>query len=110
MGVLDRGKSLLLRELIDFLPQLQPCAFQGGGIVSPIGPAPRNWLDDGVYEGGLPEVFEYLDVFIVLNAVADVLQPYPRCRFRGPNGRLWIEHHSIRRARNSTGRRIKVVP
>lgn len=63
------------------LPQLLPRIFKRGGVVSPVRKACGDGHDDGVQERHLPEVLENLGVFIILNAVTDVLQPYAGRRF-----------------------------
>jgi len=65
---------------MELLPQLQPCGFQGVRALSPVAPAPRNRLEDGVQEGDLPQVLENLGVFVVLDAIADGFESYARSR------------------------------
>jgi len=79
------------------LPQLQPCSFQSVRVLTPVGPARGNRLDDGVQEGDLPQVLECLGVFVVLNAVADGLQTYSWGGFAGGDGTRRIEEYSITR-------------
>ncbi len=67
---------------MELLPQLLPRIFKRAGVVSPVRPARSNRRDDGVQERHLPKVLENLGVFVILNAVTDVLQPYARRRFR----------------------------
>ena len=63
---------------MELLPQLQPCIFKRGGALTPVAPAPRNRLEDGVQEGDLPQVLENLGVFVVLDAIADGFESYAR--------------------------------
>ena len=64
-------------EQIELLPQLLSRIFKRRRVVSPICKARGDWQDDRVYERHLPNVFENLYVFIILNTVTEVLQPYP---------------------------------
>ena len=64
--------------MIELLPQLRPCIFEGVVVVTPVAPARGNRLDDGVHEGDLPEVLEDLYVFIILNAITDSFESKAR--------------------------------
>src|SRR5260370_11889255 len=78
---LEEAIRLLRRKLLELLPQLLPRIFKRGGVVSPVPPARGNGHDDGVHERHLPQIVHDLGVFVILNAVADGLQPYAWRRF-----------------------------
>jgi len=46
-------------------------------VVSPIGPADRNWSDGFVQHADLPQILQHLSVFVVLNAVTNGFQTDP---------------------------------
>src|SRR6267143_2407724 len=78
----DRRKNQhLWGKLIELLPQLQPCTFQGVGVVGPVAPARGNRLDDGTGKGSLPQVLEDLYVFIILDAITNSFES---------NARSWL--------------------
>src|SRR6266404_1266526 len=82
----SRIQRCLWAKLVEFLSHLQPCIFHGCPVVVmlPVRPTERNWLgarkrlERGVHEGVLPQSMKKVSVFVVLNAVPDGLQPYPR--------------------------------
>src|SRR5258707_13652157 len=94
------------------LPQLQPRIFQRVRIVTPAAPARSNGHDDGVHEGDLPQVLENLRVFVVLNAIADGLQPYPRSGLAGSDRTRRIEEYTVPRSSGPAAARsgIHIVP
>src|SRR4029077_10193595 len=104
--------SLWSGKLMEPLPQLQPCSFQSVRVLTPVGPARGNRLDDGVQEGDLPQVLEYLGVFVVLNAVADGLQTYSWGGFAGGDGTRRIKEDSVARPTHTAAASggIHIVP
>src|SRR5260370_24317883 len=63
--------------------------------MTPVGPARGNGHDDRVQEGNLPQVLENLRVFVVLNAITDGLQTYPRSGLGGSDWSRRIEEDSV---------------
>src|SRR6202035_1482996 len=80
---LGKKKSLGMRKLLELLPEFLPDTLQVAGVVAPLGPTRGNRLKNEVHVRGLALIFEQLRVFVVLDAVADGLQAYARCRFTG---------------------------
>src|SRR5256885_8374750 len=91
----DRTKRLLRGKLMKLLPKLQASVFQGVRVVSPIRPAGGNRHDDWVQERGSSQILQDLRVFIVLNAVTDGLEAYPRSGLGGPNRSGRIEKDAV---------------
>src|SRR6266403_4925054 len=94
------------------LPHLQPCSFQGGRVVTPVGPASSDRHDDGVRKVLLPQVLENLSVFVVLNAVTNGLQTDPRSGLRRGDRTRGIEKYSVARSSQAAAasRSIHIVP
>src|SRR6266481_974795 len=80
--------------------------------MTPIVPARSNGQNRGVHEGDLPHVFENLRVLVILNAVADGFNPYPRRRFAGGDWTRRVEKNSIARSAEpaATSSGIHIVP
>src|SRR6266850_3797917 len=87
---------------MQLLPQLQPRGFQGVRVVTPVGPARSDRLDDGVRKVLLPQVLENLSVFVVLNAVTNGLQTDPRSGLRRGDRTRGIEKYSVARSSQAT--------
>src|SRR5882757_10190561 len=80
--------------------------------MAPVAPARSDGQDGGVHEGDLPHVFENLRVLVILNAVANGLQPYAR-RGLGRGDRTWrVEKNSVTRSAEpaSTSGGVHIVP
>ena len=71
----------MMRKLLELLPEFLPDTFKVAGFVAPLGPTRRNWLENKLDVRGLALILEQLCVFVVLNAIPDCFQPYPRGRF-----------------------------
>src|SRR5260370_7030918 len=79
------------------LPQLQPRIFQRVRIVTPVAPTRSNGHDDGVHEGDLPQALENLRVLVILDAITNGLQTYPRSGLAGNDRTSRIEEDSTTR-------------
>src|SRR5258708_16429198 len=94
------------------LAQLQGRIFERVWIVTSVAPTRSNGHDDGVHEGDLPQVLENLRVLVILDAITNGLQTYPRSGLAGSDRTRRIEEDSITRssqaAAASSG--IHIVP
>src|ERR1700686_582257 len=99
-------------KLLELLPEFLPDTFQVARIVAPLGPTRGNRLKNELYVGGLPLILEHLRVFVVLNAIADSLQPYPRGRFAGRNRTRRVKENPIAWPADAwaTSGRVYIVP
>src|SRR5580704_15565733 len=99
-------------KLLELLPEFLPDTFQVARVVAPLCPARGNRLKNELHVGGLPLILEHLRVFVVLNAIADGLQPYPRGGFAGCNRTRRVKEDSIARPADAwtTSGRIQTSP
>src|SRR5580704_7203196 len=99
-------------KLLELLPEFLPDTFQVARVVAPLGPARGNRLKNELHVRGLPLILEHLRVFVVLNAIADGLQPYPRGRFAGRNRTRRVKENPVARPAQAAAAsgRVHVVP
>src|SRR5579859_358194 len=101
-----------MRKLMKLLSKFLPHTFEIAWVMGPLGPARGNRPQDEIHVGGLPLIFEHLRVVVVLNAVADGLQSYPRRGLAGSNRSRRIEKNPVAGSADAwtTGVRVHVVP
>src|SRR5260370_39355744 len=102
----------MMRKLLELLPEFLPDTFKVAGFVAPLGPARGNWLENKLDVRGLALIFEQLRVFVVLNAIGDGFQPYPRRRLGCTNWYRTIKKNPVARSRHTgtTSVRMQVDP
>src|SRR5262249_41524154 len=105
------GTTLRMKS-VELLSELLADVFERGAIVSPVGPAGGDGIDEWIQETCLPEVQQHLGIFVILNTVTNGLEPDSRSRF-GRSDRSWgIEEDSVTRSSEAAtaGSGIHVVP